>query len=283
MNYIYIRASTWTQVLSPQTQLDLILAYCKTIGAEVPEENIFVDKATTSRIPLERRPQGQILVSKLTFGDSLFVLRLDRLFRKSSEIEHYLGKWFTNDGCVNLHFVSQGGNSINGSTALGRLMLKIMGAIAEFERDTIQDRNRETAHAQKARRERITRDPGPGFKWQHNGKKKSGAKLFLKVPDFEEMALLRKFAAWQAGGMSLKDITNHCAENNITRTFLRTKKVRDVDGRKVAKIGANGLVDHESVIVPWNKDSIHRGIKLVKGMDEQQRKSEAADDMERGS
>ena len=273
MNYAYIRASSWTQALSPETQSEIIRDYARALKEEIPEENFFVDKATTSRIPLNQRPEGKILCSILKPGDNLFVLRMDRLFRSSSELEHYLKKWVLNpDGEVGLHFVAQGGGAINGTTSAGRLMMRMLAAFAEFERDLISDRTKESHAVQKQKRHRITRDPGVGFMWFYSGQKLNGSRLYLRIPNLEEMKLLESFNEWFTKGMSLSEISAHCRKHGIVRKFLRSKKIMGPEGKMVAKM-AGMRTETEWVEEPWTRDSIYRGIKLVRGMDETQKKS----------
>lgn len=266
MNYLYARASTSKQTASPDTQIELIRQYAKSIGEEIPDENVFVDRAVSATIRLDRRPAGSILCQRLKAGDNLFVMRLDRLFRKTKDIEYYLNRWVRNpDGEIFVHFVSYGGAAINGKTPMGRLILTILVGIAEFERDLISDRSREGLAPIKAKKYRITRDPGPGYKWKQIGRKANGSRLWKRVVDEDEMAAIDRFIYWNERGMSLDMITKHCKQNGIVRKFMRTKKVRDDNGKMV--IPPRGEMTHMEVVEePWTRASIWRGMQMRNAM-----------------
>jgi DNA invertase Pin-like site-specific DNA recombinase len=63
-------------------------------------------------------------------GDVLTVTKLDRIARSSRDLHNIIGE-LQEFGCG---FVSLGENWCDTTTDVGRLMLTIMGGIAEFER-----------------------------------------------------------------------------------------------------------------------------------------------------
>lgn len=83
-----------------------------------------------------RRPQLQILLESLKPGDRLLVYRLDRLARSLKDLLHIL------DRLERAHagFASLS-EPIDTATAAGRLMLQMLGAVAEFERTLIRERS----------------------------------------------------------------------------------------------------------------------------------------------
>lgn len=82
------------------------------------------------------RPQLQRLLSELKFGDQLVVYKLDRLARSLRDL---LGIIERLDG-MSCDFKSLT-EPIDTSSPAGRLMLQILGAVAEFERSLIRERS----------------------------------------------------------------------------------------------------------------------------------------------
>ena len=54
-----------------------------------------------------------------------------------------------NDAGIDLHIVDMGGQAIDTTTAIGRLFLTIVGAMAEMERGLISERTQEGMDHQK--------------------------------------------------------------------------------------------------------------------------------------
>lgn len=82
------------------------------------------------------RPQLQRLLAELKFGDQLVVYKLDRLARSLRDL---LGIIERLDG-MSCDFKSLT-EPIDTSSPAGRLMLQILGAVAEFERSLIRERS----------------------------------------------------------------------------------------------------------------------------------------------
>lgn len=91
------------------------------------------------------RPQLVAVLDSLRQGDTLAVVRLDRLarnLRELLEITHDL-----EERGVHLWVLEQG---IDTSTPTGRLMLQLLGAIAQFERDLAAERLSESIRYRRA-------------------------------------------------------------------------------------------------------------------------------------
>lgn len=118
----YARVSTADQ--SPQLQLDaLTLAGCT---------RIFTEQASGAR---QDRPELAAALDYVRADDALVVWRLDRLGRS---LQHLIAT--VNDlHARQVGFVSLT-EAIDTTTAGGRLIFHIMGALAEFEREIIRER-----------------------------------------------------------------------------------------------------------------------------------------------
>jgi DNA invertase Pin-like site-specific DNA recombinase len=112
---------------------------------------VFTDKASGK---LDRRPQLDRLLDQLRPGDTVVVWRLDRLGRSLKHLIA-LSEDLQDDrvGLKSLH------ESIDTTTANGRLFFKIMGALAEFERDLISERTKAGLESARARGRKGGRPP----------------------------------------------------------------------------------------------------------------------------
>ncbi len=129
----YARVSTLDQ--DPALQLDALTA----AGCD----RIFVDKASGK---LASRPALDDLLEQLRPGDTVVVWRLDRLGRSLRHLLETVAD-FERRG---VSFISLTEN-IDTSTPGGRLVFHLFGALAEFERDLIQERTAAGLAAARAR------------------------------------------------------------------------------------------------------------------------------------
>jgi DNA invertase Pin-like site-specific DNA recombinase len=129
----YARVSTTQQ--DPGLQLDALdKAGC---------ERVFVDKASGSKAD---RPELAAALAYVREGDVLVVWKLDRLGRSLSHlIEVTTG---LAERGVQFRSITEG---LDTTTAGGRLVFNIMGALAQFERDLIIERTRAGLEAARAR------------------------------------------------------------------------------------------------------------------------------------
>jgi DNA invertase Pin-like site-specific DNA recombinase len=112
---------------------------------------IFTEKASGT---LDRRPQLDRLLDQLRPGDTVVVWRLDRLGRS---LKHLIALSEDLQGRqVGLKSLRE---SIDTTTATGRLFFKIMGALAEFERDLISERTKAGLESARARGRKGGRPP----------------------------------------------------------------------------------------------------------------------------
>jgi DNA invertase Pin-like site-specific DNA recombinase len=93
------------------------------------------------------RPQLQRLVSELAAGDVVMVTRLDRLARSTRDLLNTLAAITAKKA----GFKSLGDAWADTITSRGRLMLTVLGGLAEFERDLIRARTGEGRERARAR------------------------------------------------------------------------------------------------------------------------------------
>jgi DNA invertase Pin-like site-specific DNA recombinase len=122
----YARVSTQDQDLSGQ------LTALKAAGAET----IFREKVSGVRAD---RPQLAKLMASLRKGDVVLVTKLDRLGRSTRELLDLIDR-IDKAGAL---FKSLGDPLFDTTTSQGRLLVTMLAAIAEFERELIRERTGE--------------------------------------------------------------------------------------------------------------------------------------------
>ena len=129
MNYGYARVSPGGKSESVDAQArQLAKAGCKKVFRDV-----HVSGAKTDRAQLRR------LLDQLDAGDVLTVTRLDRLARSTRDLLNTLAAITGKKA----GFRSLGDTWADTTTSHGRLMLTVLGGLAEFERDLIRARTGE--------------------------------------------------------------------------------------------------------------------------------------------
>ncbi|MCC8975157.1 recombinase family protein [Bradyrhizobium brasilense] len=124
MKYGYARVSSKTQDYLAQVEA-LKAAGC---------ERVFSEKQSgKSR---EGRPEFAKLMKALLPGDTVVVTKLDRLARSSRDLHNIVGEL---EG-LSVGFLSLGEAWCDTTTPVGKMMLAVMGGLAEFERSLIRSR-----------------------------------------------------------------------------------------------------------------------------------------------
>lgn len=134
MIYGYARVSTTGQSIAAQ------VAALTAAGAA----RVFKDKASGAKTD---RAQLRQLLNTLEEGDTLLVTRLDRLARSTRDLLNMLAA-IASKGAF---FRSLADTWADTTTAHGRLILTVLGGLAEFERELIRARTGEGRALAKAR------------------------------------------------------------------------------------------------------------------------------------
>jgi DNA invertase Pin-like site-specific DNA recombinase len=184
--HAYARASLVKQEASTDIQLEMLEKHCNEKGWGKPLA--YIDKATTSRIPLHERVSGKQLCDSVKRGDKIVITKMDRAFRSTSECLQMMEHW--NRIGVDLHILNfLGGQAVDFSSPLGKMLVTVIVAVAEFERDMIRERTKE-AHAYARRNGGGGGIPRHGFKWKQveiNGKK-----ALRQIADTDERKAMRE-------------------------------------------------------------------------------------------
>jgi len=137
----YIRVSTLEQNTARQDNL------METLGVE----KVYVDKLSGKDT---HRPQLQAMLEFVREGDVVIVSEIARFARNTKDLLNLIDE-LQKKG---VEFKSQK-ECIDTTTSTGKFMLTVFGAIAELERNTIRERQREGIEAKKARGEYRGRVP----------------------------------------------------------------------------------------------------------------------------
>lgn len=141
--YGYARVSTDVQTLDAQ------VVQLRASGAE----RVFQEKVSGAQ---RERVQLKKLLDRLEPGDLLLVTRLDRLARSTRDLLNILGT-IAEKGAA---FRSLADSWADTTTVHGRLMLTVLGGLAEFERELIRARTGEGRARAKAAGKKL----GRGYK-----------------------------------------------------------------------------------------------------------------------
>lgn len=125
----YARTSTIEQEAGLEAQVrDLTALGCG---------KVFSERVSTAG----ERPQLDAALSYVREGDILVVTKPDRLARSVADLLIIIAGLEAKE--VALRVLSMGGSQVDTSTPTGRLMLTMLGAVAEFERALMLERQRE--------------------------------------------------------------------------------------------------------------------------------------------
>lgn len=185
MRYGYGRVSSKGQQkygMSLEDQRDTFLAM------SIPEDCIFLDTFTGTKID---RPKFDKVLSLLKAGDELVVCKLDRFARNTPEGVALVRELV--DKGVRVNILNMG---VADNTPMGKVMITVMMAFAEYERDMIVER---TSNGKAYKREH---DPN----WREGRKKKE-----IDPAAFENLAQKQKDG--------LMTVAECCSELGISRTL----------------------------------------------------------------
>lgn len=196
----YVRVSSQEQAESGQSlavQEEKIRAYCSMRGLELLE--VVVEPGVSALKPIEEREGGARVLEALKSGAASGVVsvKLDRLFRSTVDCLQTIQQW---DKCsIALHLVDMGGQTLDTSTATGKMFLTLLSGFAEFERNIGGERTSAVLQVKKARGEFTGGAAAPyGFVQNKRGK-------LEPIPSEQET--IKRVIALDAEGLSLRGVS----------------------------------------------------------------------------
>jgi DNA invertase Pin-like site-specific DNA recombinase len=189
-NIGYARVSTKEQDLS--LQIEKLQEY--------GTDKIFMEKESGSN---SKRKELHKALDYLREGDKLIVYKLDRLARSTFDL-HKIARDLEERG-IGLVFIKE---QIDFTTSAGKLMFSMLGSIAEFERDLINERTAEGRERAKAQ-------------GKHMGRKGQDEKQVKKA--------LKLYEEREEKGLSVNDIVKMTGVPRST-IYAKRKEVNSNEG-----------------------------------------------------
>ena len=118
-------------------------------------ERIYVEHVSAAQG--KDRPQLTALLGFLREGDTLVVLKLDRLARSVLDLLSIVQR--LDAGGVALRILDLGGDQVNTTSPSGRMVLTMLGAVAEMERGIMLDRQKAGIAAARTAGKYVGRQP----------------------------------------------------------------------------------------------------------------------------
>jgi putative DNA-invertase from lambdoid prophage Rac len=129
--FAYARVSTVEQLTENQRE------QISSAGYKI-EQRRFVEEKVSGSVPALLRPGFKKLLEKLEPGDTLVVTKLDRIGRDSIDVQKTVE--LCAEAGVRLVVLQLGNLDLTSSS--GALMIKVLAAVADFERELIIERTR---------------------------------------------------------------------------------------------------------------------------------------------
>jgi len=200
---IYCRVSTQEQAdsgLGLESQERRCRGYCDAQGWEVA--GFYVDAGVSAKSL--NRPELEKALASLRPGHVLVALKMDRLTRSVADLAPLADRiaaagaeW----ACVQEHYDT--------STATGRLMLRLIVELSQWEREVISERTAAALGVKKARGERLGTTP-LGYRTDADGN---------LLADPEEQATVRRARELRGAGRTLRNVAA-----TLTAEGRRTKR-----------------------------------------------------------
>ena len=127
--FAYARVSTVEQLTENQRE------QIARAGYDIAPKR-FIEEQISGSVPAAQRPGFQRLLERLDEGDTLVVTKLDRIGRDSIDVQQTVER-FQSEG-IRLVVLQLGNLDLTSSA--GALMVKMLAAVADFERDLIIER-----------------------------------------------------------------------------------------------------------------------------------------------
>ncbi len=129
-SFAYARVSTKDQTTENQRQ------EIERAGYKVEDEYWFADDGVSGKVPASQRPQFKALLVQIRNGETLVVSKLDRLGRDAQDV----GATIKALAARRIEVIVLQLGKLDLASAAGKLMLNMLAAVAEMERDLLVER-----------------------------------------------------------------------------------------------------------------------------------------------
>lgn len=210
----YVRVSTEGQArdgVSLKAQRERLAAYCAAHGAELV--GIESDNGTSGKVPPLKRPGLATALTALRDGeaDGLLVLKLDRLSRRTRDVLDLV-----DDARSRRWRLVSVDERLDTGSAAGRMVLTVLAALAEMEREQVSERTR-LGMDQVAREGRARSRFTPfGYRTADGGTEQRRGDRRPLVADRAERRLLLRIEQLRGDGLGARRIAANLNSRGIT-------------------------------------------------------------------
>ena len=200
--YGYSRVSTERQAdegVSLDEQIRRIEGRALEQGWQIAE--VFVERGVSGSVPLGDRPEGARLLAVLQPGDIVIAAKLDRMFRSALDALNVIRDFQRQR--ISLWLLDLGGD-VSGD-GIARLVLTILAAIAEFERERIGERIRDAKRHQRRSGQYLGGDRPFGWRVGEDG---------MLVEDEAEQRALADMREMRDAGTSFRNIATQIQQTH---------------------------------------------------------------------
>jgi site-specific DNA recombinase len=201
----YIRVSTDQQAdhgVSLEAQKAKIDAYAALYDLELVE--VIVDAGLSAKTLDRAGLQRALGMLRKSEASALLVAKLDRLTHSVKDLGSLVEDYFSSDKITLLSVA----DSIDTRTAAGRLVLNVLGSVAQWERETIGERTAEAMAHKREQGQRTSLHAPYGFQIAADGK--------TLMADESEQALLGAIRDARSRGLSQRAIVAELKRQGFT-------------------------------------------------------------------
>src|SRR5712691_1129544 len=201
----YIRVSTEKQAdhgVSLDAQHAKLTAYAHLYDVELVD--IIVDAGVSAKTLERPGLQRALGMLRKRQASALLVAKLDRLTRSVKDLGTLVEGYFSSDAITLLSVA----DNIDTRTAAGRLVLNVLGSVAQWERETIGERTAEALAHKKAQGHKTGGDMPYGYRLAADGK--------TLEEDAAEQAMLGAIRQARARGLSQRAVVAELARQGFT-------------------------------------------------------------------
>lgn len=196
----YLRVSTEDQAkegYSLGAQRDRLAAFATSQGWQVAE--FYVDEGISAKDM--NRPALQRLLKEVSKGEVVLVYKLDRLTRSVGDLDHLLRRW-EGEGVLFRSCTED----FNTTTAAGRLFIRLVADLAQWERENLAERTR-MGMVKRAQEGEWNGGATPfGYKAMETGERVGQKARKALVPD-ENAPVIREIYERYVAGQGMRQIT----------------------------------------------------------------------------
>ena len=157
MNYAYLRVSTVDKQEFTRQEFAI---------KDYKIDQVFEEKISGTK-KASTRPEFEKLLETIKEGDTIYFESMSRMARSMQDLIETTN-YLANKRKVKVVFIKEnitvGGNGLD---AMSQLVFNIMGAFAQFERDLISDRTKQSLQAKKAQGIRLGTPPKHSYQIRH--------------------------------------------------------------------------------------------------------------------